>query len=79
MGHFCILNQNTTVFLLADLIWDSDLFRPSDQSGHKKKASPMLCTVLQKSYGDSFNLHLSRLQAVCFIIRKDKEEDAGLM
>ena len=44
MGHFWILNQNTAVFLLADLIWDSDLFRPSDQSGPKQKASPMLCS-----------------------------------
>lgn len=44
MGHFWILNQNTAVFLLEDLIWDSDLFRPSDQSGPKQKASPMLCT-----------------------------------
>lgn len=48
MGHFWILNQNTAVFLLADLIWDSDLFRPSDQSGLKQKASLMLCTVLKE-------------------------------
>lgn len=41
MGHFWILNQNTAVFLLADLIWDSDLFRTSDQSGPKQKAFPM--------------------------------------
>lgn len=49
MGHFWILNRNTAVFLLADLIWDSDLFRPSDQSEPKQQASPMLCTVLREA------------------------------
>lgn len=78
MGHFWILNQNTTVFLLADLIWDSIYLDQVINLAPNRKLLPCCAQSCKKLYGDNPNLHLSRLQAVYFI-RKDEGEVAGLV
>lgn len=63
MGHFCILNQNTVVFLLADLIWDSIYLDQVINLEPNRKLLPCCAQSCKKLYGDILNLHLSRLQA----------------
>lgn len=77
MGHFWILNQNTAVFLLAGLIWDSIYLAQVINLDPNRE---LLCCAqfCKKLYGDNLNLDLSRFQAVDFI-RKNEEEDAGLV
>lgn len=78
MGHFWILNQNTTVFLLADLIWDSIYLDQVINLDPNRKLLPCCAQSCKKLHGDNSNLHLSRFQVVDFI-RRDEGEDAGLV